>query len=175
MEKEKTVEIDTVPKMFWNGVLTRGPNTIFRQKDFGIWKELTWAELGRAARETGLGLVALGYEPGEIVSVLSNTRMEWVFADLGALGAGGVVSGIYPTDAAPQVEYLMSDSGSVCVFVEDDEQLDKVLEVRERLPRLRRIIVFDMKGLDELNDPQVMSLEQLRLLGRDYDAAHPVE
>jgi long-chain acyl-CoA synthetase len=161
--------------MFWHGVRTRGPNTIFRQKEFGIWKELSWTELGRAARETGLGLAALGYEPGEVVSVLSNTRMEWVFADLGALGAGGVVSGIYPTDAAPQVEYLMSDSGSVCVFVEDDEQLDKVLEVRERLPRLRRIIVFDMKGLDELNDPQVMSLERLRLLGRDYDAAHPGE
>jgi len=161
--------------MFWHGVQTRGPRTIFRQKEFGIWRELSWTELGRAARETGLGLAALGFEPGEVASVLSNTRMEWVFADLGALGAGGVVSGIYPTDAAPQVEYLLSDSGSVCVFVEDDEQLDKVLEVRERLPRLRRIVVFDMKGLDELDDPQVMSLEQLRLLGRDYDAAHPGE
>jgi long-chain acyl-CoA synthetase len=161
--------------MFWNGVQTRGPKTIFRQKDFGIWKEVSWADLGRAARETGLGLAALGYEPGEVVSVLSNTRKEWVFADLGALGAGGVVSGIYPTDAAAQVEYLMADSGSVCVFVEDEEQLDKVLEVRDRLPRLRKIVVFDMKGLDELNDPQVMSLERLRLLGRDYDAAHPAE
>ena len=166
---------DTVPKMFWNGVQTRGPATIFRQKEFGIWKELTWDGLGRAAREAGLGLAALGYAPGEVVSVLSNTRKEWVFADLGALGAGGVVSGIYPTDAAAQVEYLMSDSGSVYVFVEDEEQLDKVLEVRERLPRLRKIIVFDMEGLDDLNDPQVLSLDKLRLLGRDYGAAHPGE
>jgi len=175
MEEKEAVAIDTVPKMFWDGVKRRGPKTIFRQKDFGIWKAVSWDELGRAARETGLGLAALGYEPGEVVSVLSNTRKEWVFADLGALGAAGVVSGIYPTDAAPQVEYLMSDSGSVHVFVEDEEQLDKVLEVRARLPRLRKIIVFDMEGLDDLNDPQVMSLEQLRLHGRDYDAAHAGE
>jgi len=180
MEEEKavavdTLEVDTVPKMFWHGVQTRAGRVIYRQKDLGIWKEVTWDELGRAARETGLGLAALGYEPGEVASVLANTRKEWVFADLGALGAAGVVNGIYPTDAASQVEYLMSDSGAVYVFVEDDEQLDKVLEIRERLPRLRKIIVFDMEGLDELNDAQVMSLEKLRVLGRDYDAAHSGE
>mgnify|MGYP002066590933 CR=1 FL=1 len=166
---------NTIPKMFWQGVQRRSGKVIFRQKDFGIWKEVTWDELGRAAREIGLGLAALGYEPGEVVSILANTRKEWVFADLGALGAAGVVNGIYPTDAAAQVEYLMSDSGSVYVFVEDDEQLDKVLEVRERLPGLRKIIVFDMEGLDELSDPQVLSLDGLRALGREHDAAHPGE
>ena len=166
---------NTIPTMFWQGVQRRSGKVIFRQKDFGIWKEVTWDELGRAAREIGLGLAALGYEPGEVVSILANTRKEWVFADLGALGAAGVVNGIYPTDAAAQVEYLMSDSGSVYVFVEDDEQLDKVLEVRERLPGLRKIIVFDMEGLDELSDPQVLSLDGLRALGREHDAAHPGE
>ncbi|MBI1943394.1 MAG: AMP-binding protein, partial [Betaproteobacteria bacterium] len=85
------------------------------------------------------------------------------------------VNGIYPTDAPAQVEYLLADSGSAYVFVEDDEQLDKVLEVRARLPGLRKIIVFDMEGLHELSDPQVMSLEALRQLGREYHAAHPEE
>ena len=176
MEKEKTVALtDTVPKMFWHGVLTRGPKTIFRQKNFGIWQSVTWDELGRSAREIGMGLVSLGYQPGEVVSILSNTNKEWMCADLGALGAAGVVNGIYPTDAASQAEYLLADSGSVYAFVEDEEQLDKLLEVRARVPGLRRVIVFDMEGLHDLNDPQVMSLDALRALGRERDAAHPAE
>ncbi len=167
--------MNTIPRMFWNGVQTRAGRTIFRQKEFGIWKSVTWDELGRAAREIGLGLASLGYEPGEVVSILSNTNKEWMCADLGALGAAGVVNGIYPTDAASQVEYLLADSGSAYVFVEDDEQLDKVLEVRARLPKLRKIIVFDMEGLHELSDPQVISLEKLRALGAEYHAAYPGE
>jgi len=161
--------------MFWNGVKTRGPKTIFRQKNLGIWQAVTWNELGRSAREIGMGLVSLGYEPGEVVSILSNTNKEWMCADLGALGAAGVVNGIYPTDAASQVEYLLSDSASVYAFVEDEEQLDKLLEVRARAPKLRKIVVFDMEGLHDLNDPQVLSLETLRALGREYAAAHPGE
>ena len=119
-----------------------------------------------------MGLVALGFEPGEVASIQSNTNREWLFADLGILGAGGVSNGIYPTDAAAQAEYLLADSASVVVFVEDEEQLDKVLEVRERLPRLRKIIVFDMEGLRDFDDAQVMSLEALRALGADYDEKH---
>ncbi len=175
MEEEKTMEVNTVPAMFWHGVTTRAGKAIFRQKDFGIWKSVTWDELGRIAREIGMGLASLGYQPGEVVSILANTRKEWVYADLGALGAAGVVNGIYPTDAPAQVEYLLSDSGSVFVFVEDEEQLDKVLEVRGGLPRLRRTIVMDMKGLDDFSDPGVMSLDALRALGREYDAAHAGE
>ena len=176
MEEEKAMEMmDTVPKMFWHGVRTRAGKTFCRQKEFGIWKAVSWEELGQRAREIGMGLASLGYQPGEVVSIQSNTGKEWVYADLGALGAGGVVNGIYPTDAPAQVEYLLSDSGSVYGFVEDDEQLDKVLEVRARLPRLKKIFVFDMEGLHELNDPQVMSLDALRALGREYDAAHPGE
>jgi long-chain acyl-CoA synthetase len=169
------IDIDTVPKMFWHGVQARGPKTILRQKNFGIWQAVTWSELGRVAREIGLGLAALGYEPGEVVSILSNTNKEWMYADLGALGVAGVVNGIYPTDAPAQVEYLLTDSGSVYAFVEDEEQLDKLLEVRGRVPKLRKIVVFDMEGLHGLNDPQVISLDALRALGRDYDAAHPQE
>ena len=120
-----------------------------------------------------MGLVALGFEPGECASVLSNTNREWLYADMGILGAGGVSNGIYPTDAPAQVEYLCADSGTVYLFVEDDEQLDKALEVRARLPQLRKIVVFDMDGLRDFNDAQVMSLDALRVIGREYDAAHP--
>ena len=151
--------------MFWHAVERRGDKTALRQKELGIWHAMSWSEFGNAAREVGLGLVRLGFEPGETVSILSNTNREWMYADMGALGAGGVSSGIYPTDSAYQVEYLLADSRSVYVFVEDEEQLDKVLEVRERLPALRRIVVFDMEGLQRFSDPMVISLEELRAPG----------
>ena len=168
----RAIEHGSVARLFWHGVQTRGPQTILRQKHLGIWRALSWAELGRAAREVGMGLAALGFEPGEVASIQSNTNREWLFADLGILGAGGVSNGIYPTDAAAQAEFLLADSGSAYVFVEDEEQLDKILEVRERLPKLRRIVVFDMEGLRDFDDAQVMSLEALRALGADFDDRH---
>jgi long-chain acyl-CoA synthetase len=168
----RAIEHGSVARMFWHGVRTRGSQTLLRQKELGIWRAMTWAELGRAAREVGMGLAALGFEPGEVASIQSNTNREWLFADLGILGAGGVSNGIYPTDAAAQAEYLLSDSSSAYVFVEDEEQLDKILEVRERLPKLRKIIVFDMEGLRDFDDAQVMSLEALRALGADFDEKH---
>ena len=161
---------ETIPRMFWNAVQTRGDKVIFRQKAFGLWQSLTWRELGEIVREIGMGLVELGFEPGERASILGNTEQEWLFSDLGVLCAGGVSSGIYPTDAASQVEYLMQDSDSVYLFVEDEEQLDKALEVRERLSHLRRIIVWDMEGLRDLDDEQVISLKRLREMGRERSA-----
>jgi long-chain acyl-CoA synthetase len=180
METQETLAmtadaVDTIPKMFWHAVAERGAQVSLRQKHFGIWQSITWAEFGQVAREIGMGLVALGFEPGECASVLSNTNREWLYADMGILGAAGVSNGIYPTDAPVQVDYLCSDSSTVYLFVEDDEQLDKALEVRANLPKLRKIFVFDMDGLREFNDPQVTSLDALRVIGREYDAAHPGE
>jgi long-chain acyl-CoA synthetase len=164
--REVVMPGDTIPRLFWHAVDRRADKVIFRQKSFGLWQTLTWRELGGIVREIGMGLVELGYAPGETVSILGNTRQEWLFSDLAALCAGGVSSGIYPTDSASQVEYLTRDSDSVFLFVEDEEQLDKALEARERLPRLRRIIVWETKGLRDLDDAQVISLDQLRELGR---------
>ncbi|MCZ7657520.1 MAG: AMP-binding protein [Xanthobacteraceae bacterium] len=178
MEAQEAVALnpagtDTVPKMFWHGVTTRADEVILRQKELGVWQSVTWREFGEIAREVGLGLVALGFEPGETAAILSNTNREWLYADMGVLGAGGVSYGIYPTDAPGQVEYVCTDSRTVYVFVEDDEQLDKVLEVRGRLPLLRRIVVFDMDGLRDFDDPQVISLDALRALGRELHAREP--
>jgi long-chain acyl-CoA synthetase len=166
---------ETIPELFWNAVRRRGERVALRQKDFGIWQATTWRELGETARDIAMGLAALGFEPGECASILSNTRREWMFADLGILSAGGVSNGIYPTDAAGQCQYLLHDSSSAYVFVEDEEQLDKVLEIRARTPALRRIVVFDMEGLARFSDAQVMSLEALRELGRAHAGAHPTE
>ena len=175
VSKEIIVPGDTIAQMFRHAVAQRGDQIMLRQKDFGIWKATTWREFGQIAQEIGMGLAALGFEPGERVSILANTVKEWMFADLGTLGAGGVVNGIYPTDAASQCEYLTNDSHSVYVFVEDEEQLDKILAVRARTPQLRKIIVFDTQGLVRFSDPQVLSLDALRQLGRDHIARHPSE
>jgi long-chain acyl-CoA synthetase len=166
---------DTVPQMFWNAVKARGPKTWLREKKLGIWRAATWSEAGTAVREVALGLVALGFAPGDCAAVLANTVPEWVFCDLGVQTAGGVCNGIYPTDSAEQVSYLCSDSRTRLIFVEDEEQLDKVLAVRAQLPLLQWTVVFDTEGLHGLNDNSVISLQKLRALGRAHDQAHPSE
>ncbi|MBK7312579.1 AMP-dependent synthetase/ligase [Candidatus Aalborgicola defluviihabitans] len=159
---------DTIPAIFWNAVSQRASHVWMRQKHLGLWRSWTWQQTGDAVAEIGNGLLSLGFAKGDCASILANTVVEWVLADLAVLSAGGVSNGIYPTDAASQVQYLCDDSRTTILFVEDDEQLDKALEVRAQLPGLRKIVVFNMKGLRSLNDPDVISLDALRALGRDY-------
>jgi len=112
-----------------------------------------------------MGLHVLGMRVQDRVSILSNTRAEWVWADLAILSLGGTSAGIYPTDAVSQVHYILSDSQSRFLFVEDEEQLDKALAVLPELPSLSKIIVLDDKGLRHFDHPQVLSLEALRQVG----------
>ena len=169
------VEGDTIAAMFWNAVDLRGDKIWLRDKNLGIWHSWSWTQVGQAVADIAGGLMSLGFAPGDTSSILSNTVVEWVLADLAVLSCGGVANGIYPTDAASQVHYLCEDSRTRVLFVEDDEQLDKALEVREQLPLLDMIVVFDMEGLRDLNDPGVISLEALRERGRAWNAAHPDE
>ena len=164
---------ETISAVFWNAVALRGDQIWMRQKKLGIRRSWTWQETGVAVREIAGGLMALGFERGHTASILANTVVEWVLADVAVLSCGGVSNGIYPTDAASQVHYLCEDSATRVLFVEDDEQLDKALEVRERLPLLQKVVVFDMKGLRDLDDPDVMSLDVLRALGRNWLEKHP--
>ena len=166
---------ETVPELFWSAVAMRGDKVWMREKKLGLWRPWTWHDAGRAVREVAMGLAAVGFEAGETASILANTLVEWLLCDLATLSAGGVTNGIYPTDAAGQVHYLCEDSATAVLFVEDEEQLDKALEVRERLPTMRKIVVFDMDGLHQFEDPMVISLEALRALGREFDAGHPGE
>jgi long-chain acyl-CoA synthetase len=163
---------DTLPAVFWYGVAKRGDQVWLREKELGIWRSWTWNQTATAVREIAHGLLALGFEAGERVSILANTVVEWVLADLAVLSVGGVSSGIYPTDAAPQVQYLCDDSATVVLFVEGEEQLDKALSVRPQLPRLRKIVVFDMEGLHDLDDDGVIGLDALRELGRAHLRGH---
>jgi long-chain acyl-CoA synthetase len=164
---------ETIPELFHRRVAEWGARTAFREKRLGIWRATSWHDYGHRARWTGLGLVSLGLQRGEVVSILAETKPEWLYADMGIMGAGGVSNGIYPTDASKQVEYILNDSGSRFLFVDNEEQLDKYLDVRGRCPQIRNVIIFDLEGLAGFRDPQVLSFDELLALGRNYEADHP--
>lgn len=172
-QKQKDLPGETMHGLFWAGVNERKTLTMMREKKFGIWKAWNWQEAGTAVREITMGLASLGLQPSQTCSVLANTVVEWLLADMAILSAGGVSNGIYPTDSAVQVQYLCEDSGTQIIFVEDDEQLDKVLEVWDQLPKLTHVVVFDFDGLENLQNPRVLSLAELRSKGKAFDQANP--
>jgi long-chain acyl-CoA synthetase len=159
---------DTIAKSFLRAAETRGDRPAIREKKFGIWQPTSWREWLAISKEIAYALYATGFVPGDVASIIANAVPEWVHADMGILCAGGVSSGIYPTDASSQVEYLVNDSGTKVIFAEDEEQLDKILACRARCPSLQRIVVFDMEGLNGFSDDMVMSLDEFRALGRNH-------
>jgi long-chain acyl-CoA synthetase len=167
-KSSKLTVADTIAKSFVMGAAQRGKLPAMREKDFGVWRGISWNDWLKKSRDVTYGLHALGFRPGDVASILCNTNPEWCYADMGVLCGGGVSSGIYPTDSAKQVEYLVNDSGSKVVFVEDDEQLDKILECRARCPMLERIVILDMEGLTSFADPMAISLDGLMKLGREH-------
>src|SRR6201997_4045385 len=159
---------DTIAKSFLLAVKTRGDAPAIREKKFGIWQPTSWRQWLEISRDIAYAVHAVGFRPVDVASIMSNAVPEWVYADMGVLCAGGVSSGIYPTDSAAQVEYLVNDSRTKVMFVEDEEQLDKVLNCRVRCPTLERIVIFDMEGLSGFSDPMVMSLAEFTALGRNH-------
>lgn len=166
---------DTLPKLFRYRVREFGDKVAMREKDLGIWRAISWNEYGDRARDVGLGLVSLGLQRGDVVSVLAENIKEWLFTDLGTQCAGGVTNGIYTTDAATQVAFLVNDSKTKFLFVENEEQLDKFLEERDNMPELIKVFVYDMEGLRDFKDDMVMSIDELYALGEAYHRAHPGE
>jgi len=173
MEKEKDVEINTIPRLFWNSVVTKSNQVAMREKHLGIWQSTTWKEYGIAARNTGLALHFLGLRKGEVVSIASEGIPEWLFTDMGTVAAGGISSGVYTTDSSSQVKYLVNDSKTKFYFAENEEQLDKILEVRNECPSLEKIIVYDMEGLHTFEDDQVISYEDFTKLGEKLNQEQP--
>lgn len=164
---------DTLVKLFRKRCEELGPKVAHREKDYGIWLSYTWTDFYEHARLIGLGLVALGLKRGEVVSILSEDNKEWIYADLGVQSVGGIVSGVYTTDSAAQLKYLVNDSDSRFLFVENDEQLDKFLSVKDGMPGLTKVIVLDREGLHGFSDERVIFLDDLYRIGRDYLKENP--
>jgi long-chain acyl-CoA synthetase len=151
----------------------QGARIALRYKDRGIWQEFTWREYLAQSRAFGLGLVALGLKPGEKVAIISDNRPEWLFAELGTLAVGGIAVGVYQDAIAREIGYVVDHADATYVVAEDQEQLDKVLEVRADLPKVRRIITVDPKGMHRVHDPHVTRFPEVADLGQRFDLDHP--
>ena len=164
---------DTLAKLFRQRCQELKTKVAHREKDYGIWLSYTWTDFYEHARLIGLGLAALGLKRGEVVSILSEDNKEWIYTDLGVQSVGGISSGVYTTDSAKQLAYLVNDSDSRFLFVENDEQLDKYLSVKDQMPGLAKVIVYDREGLHDFSDDKVIFLDDLYRAGRDFLKANP--
>jgi len=172
-----SVRFDPLPPtpaaLFWRRVAATPDLVALREKRHGLWRAVTWRDYGAKAHRVAHALAALGLERGQVASVLSENRPEWLYCDLGAQSIGVIGNGIYTTSAPNQVAYILQDSRSRIVFVEDEEQLDKVLAVRDVCPDLRHIVVYETEGLRGFSDPMVMNFADFLDRGAAHSAAHP--
>ena len=151
----------------------RGEGIALREKKYGIWQEVTWREYAAHVRAVALGLEGLGLRPGDTIAVISGNRPAWLYVELAAQSIGAVPLGLY-VDALPeQVSRVLEHSEARVVLVEDQEQADKVLGVRDALPRLERIVVDDTRGLETYREPMIVSLERVETEGREIDGREP--
>ncbi|PXY38436.1 AMP-dependent synthetase/ligase [Prauserella flavalba] len=137
----------TLPGRLLANASERGKSVALREKYRGYWREWTWAEYAHRVACVAAGLRELGVEPGTRVAVHAENRPEWVIADLAVQGLGAQCVGVYPTSPESEVEYLLGHCGARVLIAEDEEQLDKALAVRDRLPELRHIVVIDPRGI----------------------------
>jgi len=164
---------DTLPKLFMKMSAERGERIAMREKDFGIWQSYSWTTYREYALAIANGLLSLGLQRGDVVSIQSEDCKEWLFADLGGQLAGGVVNGVYPTYQSRQVEHALKDSNCRFLFVEDEEQLDKFLEIEDGMSAIEKVFVFDWKGLRGFDHEKVAPVEDLYEAGRVYGQSHP--
>jgi long-chain acyl-CoA synthetase len=145
-----------------------------RDKHLGVWREWTWADYWDHVELVGHAFLALGVEPGDRVAIHSENRPEWLLADVGAMAVRAACVGIYPTNPAAEVAYLLADSGATVLVAEDQEQVDKALSVLDEAPDLRRIVHLESRGIRHRYDhEQLMSWEDFLEMGRQHRAEHP--
>jgi long-chain acyl-CoA synthetase len=144
----------TLPALFFEQVRRRGERLAIRHKAYGIWHRVSWSEYAEEVRRVAAGLLAAGLAHRENVAVLGDNRPEWLYCHLGIMTAGGRTCGIYATSSAEQVRYLLEHSEARVLFVENEEQLEKVLTIVGET-RVERIVIWDAKGLWGFTDDRV--------------------
>jgi long-chain acyl-CoA synthetase len=145
-----------------------------REKDFGIWQEVSWAEYWNSAELVGHALLALGIQPGDRVAVHSENRREWLYTDVGAVAVRATTVGLYPTNPPAEVAYLLSHSGARVLIAEDQEQVDKALEVLDQLPELEKIVYLEPRGIRyRYDEPKLLSWTDFLALGAQYRESDP--
>lgn len=166
------IEATSFPELFYKQVRLLGDQTALRKKDFGIWNKISWKRYGELVEQTAAALTSLGLEQGDRVSILGDNRPEWLYCHLGIMTACGVTCGVYPTSAADQIAYVVNHSESKVLFVENEEQVDKILEIIDDL-NLIKVVVWDSKGLWGFSHKQMIFFDEFLQMGREYLDRHP--
>ncbi|NEA36754.1 AMP-binding protein [Streptomyces sp. SID13031] len=151
------------------------PNLIaLREKDLGLWQQVSWSQYWLTAELVGHALLALGIEPGDRVAIHSENRREWLYTDIGAVSVRAVTVGLYPTNPVAEVAYLLRHSGTRVLIAEDQEQVDKALAVADELPDLERIVYLEPRGIrHRYDDPRLLAWPDFLALGTEHRESHP--
>jgi len=169
-------QYDTLPKVLLRNYKKYGRKRVaVRQKDFGIWNRYTWQEYYDNVKSFSLGLISLGLEPGDKVTLIGENAPEWFWAEYGVQAVGGVPSGVFSDSVPSEISYIINQSEARFVVAEDQEQVDKFLKLKEEneLGRVKKIIYWDPKGLRDYDDPILIPYKEVQMLGREYEKTHP--
>jgi len=164
---------DTIPNLVVRNNQQWNLKTAVCIKNFGIWRKYSWAEYFEKVRYFSLGLVKLGLGRGDVVCIIGDNEPEWFWGEFATQAAGGICTGIFVDSIPSEVEYIAQHSNSSFAIVNDQEQTDKFLKIRSNLPKLKKIIYWDPKGLKHYDDPMLISFTRVIELGREYEKKHP--
>jgi long-chain acyl-CoA synthetase len=167
-------ETTTFPKLLAELDRRYGDSRIaVQEKRYGIWQPSGWHELHTRVRDFAHGLASLGVQPGQVVAVLGDNRPEWLISELAAQSLGACTVGIYPTSVGEEVVHVLSDGQVRVVVVEDQEQVDKLIELKDRLPAVEKVIYYDTRGLEMYDVPYLVEFTAVEAAGREWGEAHP--
>ncbi|MBI5523401.1 MAG: AMP-binding protein [Desulfarculus sp.] len=164
----------TLPALLQQNAQKFGHDRVaLREKEYGIWQDVTWRSYFERVKDFALGLAALGFGDDDALAIIGDNRPEWVYAELAAQSLKGRPLGIYQDSILTEVAYVIDHSGARFVVAEDQEQADKVLDMKEKLPGLAKIIYTDPKGMRDYDDPLLIYFPEVEELGRQFEKEHP--
>jgi long-chain acyl-CoA synthetase len=164
---------DTLPKLIQRNYEQWPDKPAMCMKRLGIWQQFTWQEYHHQVKYFSLGLLHLGLKAGDVMAVVGDNEPEWFWGEFGAQAAGAVTTGIFVDSVPTEVEHIASHSEARFALVNDQEQADKFLDLKAKLPRIEHVIYWDPKGLKNYDDPSLVSFSQVLCLGKEYETNHP--
>ena len=165
--------IGTIPQIVSSNREKWSRRTAMCMKNRGIWQRYSWQDYYEKVKYFSLGLISLGFEPGDVVCIIGDNEPEWFWGEFAAQAAGGIATGIFVDSIPSEVKYVAAHSNAKFAIVNDQEQADKFLEIKDELPSLKKVIYWDPKGLKNYDEVILISFADVVKLGREYDDTHP--
>ena len=166
-------QADTYPKLLRLNAKEHGKEIALREKDFGLWREFTWDDYHNRVKDFTLGMVELGIGKGDVIGIIGDNRPDWVSAEIAAHAVRGMSLGLYRDVLDEEAAYLLNYGEAKIVFAEDEEQVDKLLTLADRVPALKHIVYSDPRGMRKYDDPRLLEADKLAQMGRDRAAKEP--